>query len=129
MARDVIERVVLERGFHRSLHFARRTDTNGVSHIHALHTNAFHQTRKVCDTLWRHLAFVGTTHGATHRATYADTRITRRFDDWRKALDAFSNRAVDILLAKGFTGRTKHHHFIGLGLESRFKAFHIRCEH
>ena len=129
MARHLVQGEVLQRRRHGALNLERRAHANRVSHTDMLHPNTFHEARQIAHTLGRHLAFVGTTHSARHRATNLDTSCARRRHHRSKALNALGDRTVDVALAEGLAGCGKHHDFIRPAGVGCLKALQIRGEH
>ena len=113
MSRDVCRLKVLQRGFKGLLHFDWRAHANRVGHVQALHADALHEAGQMAHALGRDLAFVRATHRAAHGAAHSNARRARRRHHGRKALNTVGDRAVDVALAEGFTGRSKDHDLVG----------------
>ena len=128
MARNIIQVVVLQSGFHGGLHFARRAHTNGIGHAQMLNANALHEFGQTLYIGRRHIAFVRATHHTRHGASHINACSKRCFHHGCKALNAFFNAAVDVLLTEGFAGCSKHHNFVELAVLCGLKSLHIGCE-
>ena len=105
---------MLQRRIHRALHLDRRANANRVGHADVLHSDFFQQARHQFNPLRRHLAFIGATNGTRNRTPHVNILLPGRGHHRSKAFNALSNRAVDVALAEGFTGRCKDHDLIGL---------------
>ena len=126
---DLVHAEVLQRRLDGALHLQRRADADGVGHGHLLHADVLQQSRQVVHALGSDLTLVGAAHGAAHGGTHLHARSQRSLDHRRKALDAFGDGAVDVLLAEGFAGRAKHRHFVGLRQHRCLVALHVGHQH
>jgi len=72
------------------------------------------------------ITFIRTAGNARDRAAHFDMMFFCRGNDRLKTLKTFFNRAVDIGLAKLFSGRTKNRNDIHPGFECIVKTPHIR---
>ena len=113
MARQVIEVIVPERRLHGALHLDRGTHANRVSHANMLHADSLHEPRHLFHPLRRNLAFIRTSHCTGDGTANKDATRAGTVHHWPEALNAFGDGAIDIALAKGFTGSREHHHLIG----------------
>jgi len=129
VATDVVHIEIRQRGLDGLLHLERCARANGVGHVHALHTDLLHQARQVGHALGGHIALVRAGHGAAHRAAHRDACCQSGLHHGGKALDAFGDGAVDVLVAEGFAGGTKDHDLVGPCFEGRFKTLRIGREH
>ena len=129
MPRDLVDVEVAERGLERSPHRARRAHADGVGHVHALDTDAFHQAGEVAHALGGDGALVGTADGAAHRAAHGDARRARGRDHGREALDALGNGAIDILLAERLAGRAEHDDLVGAVGHGGLEALQVGRQH
>ena len=129
MARHLVQRVMLQNRLQRALHFERRAHTRGVGHAHMLHAHAMHEPRHPLYPPRGHFPFIRAPHRARDCTAHRNACITRSLRHQAKALHAFLNRAVDVLLAKGLAGRTKHHYFVRAGFQRSLKTLHIGREH
>src|SRR5574344_1695749 len=125
----VIDVIVLQRGLDGTAHSQGRAHANRVGHIDALHANALHQPGQIGHLLGGDVALVGAAHRAAHGAAHGDACGQGCFHHRCKALDAFGNAAVDVFLAEGLAGRTKHHDLVGLAQQCRLQPLHVGGEH
>ena len=115
MATDLVQRVMLERTFHRRLHPARRADADGVGHTAMVHTDGLEQLDQVFDLVSADLALVGAAQRAGDGSPDLEPSLASGGDHRRKALDALFDAAVDVAPAEGLGGGTEHHHFVRAG--------------
>src|SRR5690606_2850934 len=101
-------------------------NTDGVTQRNLIATESVQHARNLRHALGVYFTLVRTTADARHVASYLDAPFASQCDDWRKALDRFSDRAIDVLLRERLGSRTKNRHLARTAVVSLQKPLEIR---
>ncbi|MNZ70644.1 hypothetical protein D3C78_889890 [compost metagenome] len=71
---------------------------------------------------------IRTAQNAGDIAAYAHTVFASGLHDWHKTLQAVADRAVDVALGEGLSGRSEHRDLFHAGRQRILEAAQVRCQ-